>query len=166
MGNTSALSICAFCYIWSFVWLVVLQRSMINWMRGHSNICEISLKYWYSIDLLSIGVGDLLYVYAAICETSLVLQYSIHLGSIGGGTSVLSICALCYMLNIFGVVVFHRSIVNLRRGLGICAFCYVWNLFGVAVSHTSMVNWIGRYICPQYMCILLDVKHIWCSGIP
>ena len=24
----------------------------------------------------------------------------------------------------------------------------------------------GGYICPKYMCILLYVKHIQCSGIP
>ena len=28
-----------------------------------------------------------------------------------------------------------------------------------------MVNWKG-YICPKYMCIVLYVKCIWCSGIP
>ena len=32
------------------------------------------------------------------------------------------------------------------------------------VSDKSMVNWRG-YICHQYMCILLYVKLIWCSGI-
>ena len=37
--------------------------------------------------------------------------------------------------------------------------------FGVAVFHTSMINWRG-YICPNYMCIVLYVKHIWCSSIP
>ena len=39
-------------------------------------------------------------------------------------------------------------------------------LFGVVVFHTSMVNWRGGSICPKYMCILLSVKLIWCSGIP
>ena len=39
------------------------------------------------------------------------------------------------------------------------------NVFGVVVFNTSMVNWTGRYICPKYMCILLYVKLIWCSGI-
>ena len=38
-------------------------------------------------------------------------------------------------------------------------------LFGVAVFHTYMVNWIGGYICPHYMCILIYVKHIWGSCI-
>ena len=41
----------------------------------------------------------------------------------------------------------------------------MWNFFGVAVFHASMVNWRG-YICPKYMCILLYVKLLWCSGIP
>ena len=49
-------------------------------------------------------------------------------------------------------------------GLGICAFCLL-KLLGVVVFHRSMVNWRG-YICPKYMCILLYVKLIWCSGIP
>ena len=38
-------------------------------------------------------------------------------------------------------------------------------IFGVAVFHTSMINWRG-YICPKYMCIMLYVKHICCTGIP
>ena len=41
------------------------------------------------------------------------------------------------------------------------------NLFGVIVFHRSIVNWSGRgYMYPQYMCILLYVKLIWCNGIP
>ena len=39
------------------------------------------------------------------------------------------------------------------------------NLCKVVVFHRSMVNWIG-YICHRYMCILLYVKLIQCSGIP
>ena len=58
--------------------------------------------------------------------------------AIGGGTSALSICAFCYMLNIFEVVIFH----------------------------TSMANWSGGTSVPKYLCILLYVKHIQCSGIP
>ena len=48
----------------------------------------------------------------------------------------------------FSVVVFH-----------------MWNSFGVVVFYRSMVNWRGD-ICPEYMCILLYVKLIRCSGIP
>ena len=76
-------------------------------------------------------------------------------GQLEGGTSALSIYVLCSMLNLFGVVVFHRTMVNWSRG----GFC------GVAVFNTFMVNWRGC-ICPKYMCILLYVKLIQCSGIP
>ena len=58
-------------------------------------------------------------------------------GQLQGGRSALSICALCYMLNVFSVVVFH----------------------------TSMVNWSGGDICPKELCILLYVKFIWYSCI-
>ena len=50
-----------------------------------------------------------------------------------------SICAFYYICNCFGVVVLHRSIVNLRRGDGVC------------------VHW--------YLCILLYVKLMQCSGL-
>ena len=56
--------------------------------------------------------------------------------------------------------------VNWRDGtsaLSICAFCYMLNLFCVVVFHRSMVTWRRG---PCYMCILLYVKLIWCSGIP
>ena len=46
----------------------------------------------------------------------------------------------------------------------ICAFCHTRHLFGVVVLHRSLVNW--EYICLQYMCILLYVNLIWCSGFP
>ena len=38
--------------------------------------------------------------------------------------------------------------------------------WGVVVFHRSMVDWGRGYICPRYMCILLYVKPIWCSGTP
>ena len=47
--------------------------------------------------------------------------------------------------------------------LCICAFCYMLNLFGVVVFHRSMVSWGPEG--PWYMCILLYVKLMWCSGI-
>ena len=70
------------------------------------------------------------------------------------------------MLHIFSVVVFHRSLVNWNCG----ALVYVPSAIhetsnGIVVFHTSMVSWRG-YICPKYMCILIYVKLIWCSGIP
>ena len=50
--------------------------------------------------------------------------------------------------------------------LSICAFCYMSNLFGVMVFYRSIVNWSGRYMYPQYMCILLYVKLTLYNGIP
>ena len=37
------------------------------------------------------------------------------------------------------------------------------NLYSVVVFHTCKVNWRRG---PWYMCIVLYVKLIWCSGIP
>ena len=69
------------------------------------------------------------------------------------------------MWNVFGVVVFHRSMLNGGiSAMGRCAFCYMFNLFGVMVLYRSMVDW-RAHICPEYMCILLYVKLIWCNGI-
>ena len=47
-GGTSALNICAFCYMFNLCDVVVFHRSMVNWRRGAlvyvpSAICEISL---------------------------------------------------------------------------------------------------------------------------
>ena len=47
-GGTSALSICAFCYMLNLFGVVVFHRSMVNWRRGalvyvHSAICETYL---------------------------------------------------------------------------------------------------------------------------
>ena len=58
--------------------VMVFQRSIVNWSGGkdvssvyvHSAICDTYVVQWYSIDLLSIGVG---------------------------GTCILSICVFCYM---------------------------------------------------------------------
>ena len=47
--------------------------------------------------------------------------------------------------------------------MGICAFFFMGNLFSVVVLHRSVVN--GGYICHGYMCILLYVILIWCSGV-
>ena len=46
-GSTSALGICAFCYMLNLFGVVVFHRSMVNCRRGpwymHSAICETSL---------------------------------------------------------------------------------------------------------------------------
>ena len=52
--------------------------------------------------------------------------------------------------------------------LGICAFFYILkDLLGVVVFQRSDGEmWKVGYVRPGYMCILLYVKFIWCSGIP
>ena len=41
------------------------------------------------------------------------------------------------------------------------------NLFGVTLFHRCVVNWsLGGEMFPQYLCIMLYVKVIWCNGIP
>ena len=46
------------------------------------------------------------------------------------------------------------------------AFFYMSNLFGVVVLHRSMVNERGMgSVCHGYMCILLYMKLMQCSGI-
>ena len=47
-GGTSALGICAFCYMLNLFGVVVFHRSLVNWRRGalvyvHSAICETDL---------------------------------------------------------------------------------------------------------------------------
>ena len=91
LGGTSALHICAFCYMLHIFGVIVFHRSLVNWNWGALDMCI------------------LLYV-----KFLMVLWYSIDLWSIGRGTSALSICAFFYILNVFGVVVFHRSVVNCR----------------------------------------------------
>ena len=48
MGGTSALGICAFCYILNLFGVVVFQRSILNWRRRglvyvHSAICKTAV---------------------------------------------------------------------------------------------------------------------------
>ena len=132
------LGICAFCYMWNLFGVVVFNTSMVNWGGGY--ICPKHMCI-------------LLYVKCIWCSGI----PEIH-GQLEEGT-------FCYVWNLFSVVVLHRSKVSWRREvLSTCVLCYLWKFFGVAVFHTSMVHWIGS-ICPQYICILLYVKLLWCTGI-
>ena len=65
------------------------------------------------------------------------------------------------MLNVFSVVVFHMSMVNWSGGHS--AICETYLVLWDSIHLWSIG---GGYICPKYMCILLYVKLIWCSGIP
>ena len=55
-----------------------------------------------------------------------------------------------------------------QSAMGICAFFSMWNLFRVVVFQRSMIDWkrgMGS-VCHGYMCILLYVKLLQCSGFP
>ena len=157
-GSTSALSICAFCYMLNLFSVVVFYRYMVNW-----------------------GRGALVYVHSAICETYLVQWLSIDLWSIGGGTSALNICSFCYMLKLFCTVVFYRYMVNWGRGPWYTCFVYMLNIFGEVVFHRCIVNWrrgalvyVHSVICEMHLVQWYSID-LWsigggglgiCSGIP
>ena len=103
-------------------------------------------------------------MHSAICETYLVKWYSIHLWSIGGW-GLWYMCILLYVKLLWcsSILYIYGQLEGGRSALSICAFCYMLNLFSVVVFHRSMGNWRRG---PWYMCILLYVKLIWCSGIP
>ena len=74
-------------------------------------------------------------------------------------------CILLYVK-----LIWCSGITDIYGELEVGALVYVHSaicetFLGVAVFYTSVVNWRG-YICPQYMCIVLYVRCIWCSGIP
>ena len=162
----------------------------------HSAIFETYIMLWYSIDLWSIGggyicpgymcillhvkciwcsgipqiygqleEGALVYLHSSISETYLVQWYYIDLWSIGAGGPwymcillYLKLTSCCGIPQIYG---------QFEEG----ALLYLHS----AISDTYLVQHYsidtcsiggGRYICPGYMCILLYVKLIWCSGIP
>ena len=139
IGGGSPLYICILLY------LKLIQCSGITQIYGqleegalvymHSSICDTYAVQWYCIDLWSIGGGGLGICAFAICGTYMVQWYSIDLWSIGWGC---------------------------MSALGICA-----NILGVVVFQTSMLNWRRGWspVCHGYMCILLYVKLIWCSGV-
>ena len=55
-----------------------------------------------------------------------------------------------------------------HSAMGICAFLYMSNFCSVVVFQRSMLDWRrGKgSVCHGYMCILLYVRLIWCSGFP
>ena len=128
------------CHMLNLFGVVVFHRCMVNWMWGalvyvHSPICETYLVQWYSIDVWWIGGGVHLpqvYVHVSICETDAVQWYFIDLWS---------------FWNMGALVCVHSAICE--------TYLVQWYSIG------SMVNWSQAW----YMCILLYVKLIWCSGI-
>ena len=107
---------------------------------------------WYMCILLSVKV---------IWCSGIPYMY----GWLEGDICPIDMCILLYvkLISCSGITDIYGELE--MGGLGTCAFCYLWNFLGVAVLYTSVVNWRG-YICPQYMCIVLYVVCIQCSGIP
>ena len=77
-------------------------------------------------------------------------------------------CIVPYVLVIWcnGIAEIYCQLGWGRCMFSICAFCHMLNLFGVMIFHRCIVNWSGGYVYPQYMCILLYMKLIWCNCIP
>ena len=118
----SAMGICAFCYIWKLLDVVVLHGSMVNWWGSicHGYMCIL-------LYMKVIGCSSFAWIYGQLVGVHLPWVY-VH-------------SAIWHLL---GVVVLHGSMVNWQgdpSAMGICAFCYIWNMLGVAVVHGSMVNW-------------------------
>ena len=157
---------CAFCYMLNLCGVVVFYTSMVAWRR----VPEVYVYSYVKLMWYSGFHRSMIYVHSAICETYLV-QWIFHTSMVDWrGYICPGICAFCYMLNLFGVVVFHRCMVNWRRGALVyvhSAICETYLVVsrGIPCVH-SMVDWRGIHLPSQYMCILLYVKLIWCSGIP
>ena len=150
-GVTSAMGICAFCYMLNLFSVVVLHRAIVNWRREalayvHSSLCETYSMQWYYIDLLPIGWG---------C------------------TSTLGICAFCYMCNLFSVGVLHRSMVNQRRGAlvyvhsSICE-TYLMQLYSIdllSIGGGVHLHWVyvNSAICETYLVQWYSI-HLWSIG--
>ena len=90
------LSVCAFCYMWKLIGVMVFHGTIINWSGGRCVVSICVFCYMWK----SFGV---MVVYLSIVNWI-------------RGRSILSICALCYMWKLFGVTIFLRSIVNWSRG--------------------------------------------------
>ena len=110
-----------------------------------SNFCSVVV----SRDLCLIGGGGmgsvchrymciLLYVKLLQCSSFPEIYAWLEEGALGH--SAMGICVFLYMSNFCSVVVFQRSMLDWRRGKG--------------------------SVCHGYMCILLYVRLIWCSGFP
>ena len=149
----STIGICAFCYMWNLLGVMVLYRSMFNWRRGWGSVCTGICAFFYVLNLFSV----------------VVFQRSMVNRRRGWGLSSIGICAFFYMWNLWGVMVLHRSMLDWRMGrgvslpwvdvhsvisetlclfgggvgsvcTGISAFCCMWNFISVVVFHRSMVN--------------------------
>ena len=130
-GGTSAINICAFCYMLKLFHIVVFYRYKVNWGKGPWYTCILlyAKHIWCSgIPQIygQLEEGTLEYVHSTICETYLVQLYSIHLSLIGWGYIChMYMCILLYVKLIWCSCIPQMYSQLEERGLSICAFCYM-----------------------------------------
>ena len=161
-------------YICILLYLKLISCSGISQIHGqleegalvylHSSISETYLVQWYYIDLWSIGGEEswymciLLYVKLTSCCAipQIYGQQGVHLPWVYEHSSIHE----NYLVYWYS----HGSMVNLMRG----ALVYLHS----SICETYLVQWYYIDLWsigggePWYMCILLYLKLIWCSGIP
>ena len=104
------------------------------------------------------------YMHSAICETYLVQWYSTNLWSIGGGGP-------WYMsILLYGKLIWCSGIPQIYGELEKRYICHK-QICHSAISETYLMYWYSIDLWssggdgPWYMCILLYVQLMWCSGI-
>ena len=127
--------ICAFCYMWNLLGVVVFHRSIVNWRRevgsAYTGICEFFYT-WYLFGVVVFlrsmvnwrrgwGLSALyLYIllYVKLIQCSGLPEIYGWLEE-GVGSVYTGNCVFFYMWYLFSVVVFLRSMVDWRRGWGL-----------------------------------------------
>ena len=129
---------------------MVFQRSMLDW-RGLQSICHgymcivLYMKlFWCN------GFPD---IYAQLEKR-------------GQGQSAMGIWALCYIWNLFGVMVLQRSMLDWGVHLPIYELSLKLILYEHYLVHgfPDIYAWLEGVMSATYMCIVLYMKLIWCSG--
>ena len=77
-------------------------------------------------------------------------------GQLGGGSSASRSAK-------FGVVVFKTSLH--KWGQSVIDPCHTVTP-PLPINHTSMLHHYTSEVCPRYLCSMLYVKLMWCSGLP
>ena len=164
--------------MWNLFGVVVLNRSMVNWLGSGVNLPNMNLL-WNLLYMKLIWCNGFPEIYAWLEEE--------------WGQSVMGICALCYTWNLFGVMVFQRYILNwkgvhllnlnslqnlldmkliwcngfpeiyasLEEGSGVNLS---WNLFSVVVLQRSMVD-VG-VPSAWSICVSVFVHRLsWCGAV-
>ena len=145
------MGICAFIDMWHWFSVVVFQRSVVDWGRGY--IC-----HGYTCILLYVTLNS---------RNVKSATSSANMSSNSRHVKLPFLTTRCQYILLYVTLIWCSGVSEIYGqfgGRGICAFFFMWHWFSVVVFQRSMVNW--GIICHGYMCILLYVKLIWCSGVP